>query len=316
MNSVALDVSNISVSMDTIITKFAGENGVPPQLIKGQMRKETSFRPCWRYEPFTDARCQSASDYRDRYFRIDYPFVVSIAQPMGTGDAIPDANSTPSHLNVLPTDYPRSPISIADYVTSTENWFPKYIQHLNNGLDGVIGSEELTMLWEKWYRFFLDSAGFSPVDARNAAHTRLRRDLTDGSLGEKYLRIAQTRTATSYGFIQILYLTAVDNAFSETHSRYGADGMYYMIRSAESPPPEKLNELDWLLPRYCDFILKKLVVTQRNLRRYRAGVTVSNGQWALGFDETWQRALQRYNNGEPNYGRSVMEYSRLYAPAN
>jgi hypothetical protein len=54
-NPKITDVSGKSLNLDSLIIIYAGANGIPPQLIKGQIEQETHFIPSWRYEPFQDA---------------------------------------------------------------------------------------------------------------------------------------------------------------------------------------------------------------------------------------------------------------------
>jgi hypothetical protein len=316
-NNTTTDVSNRQINLDSIIVKYAGENGIPPQIIKGQMQKETSFQPSWRYEPFYDYSLQKSR--WDDYFANGLPFVVSSdSQPsMGSGDAIPDGNSTPPHSNVRPVDYIRSPTTIAEF--ATRNWFSSYVQHLDDGLDRIIGSYELTNAWTELYYFFRDSSdGFNEAQAKDAAHERLKENLMNGSAGRGYLDPAQTRTVTSYGFIQMLYVSAVDNPFYETQNRYAQYKTRYMTRAQDSPPPEKLNEYDFLLPRYSDLLLKKLVLAYFGLKAkdYLPGLHILECQWQEGYDATWTGAVQRYNSGEAGYGKKVVQNSQHFKPSN
>jgi hypothetical protein len=293
-----------NLNLDSLIIKFAGENGIPPQNIKGQMLKETTFRPAWRYEPFKDIEYQNKETGK-RYFGTNMPFVVD-ATSMGTGD-------WPSlHTNVSPTPYINTPVTIGGF--ATEHW-DRYVSHKSgNEPDKIIGSSALTKEWKKLYDEEKKKKQ-SDDKARVAAHTRLKNELLDADtdLGEQFSIVAQTRKVTSYGFIQMMYITAVDSRFfKETDGRYAPTGTRYVDQNDEHMFPEKLNEQDFFMPRYCDFLLKKLNIAILGNTPGR----IPFYEWEDGFNARWKSAIKMYNLGEANYATDVLNNAMLFVPSN
>ncbi len=200
------DVFGKSINIDDLIIKYAGENGIPPQLIKAQMDQESSFEPKWRYEPFQDAQ----KTLKDAIFQND-KFVMT---ENSTGGAFPT-----NHTNVQPVDYNRTQIKISQYLV--DNWFSIYVQRGGtNAPDVILGSESdktdnFTAKWEaKWKEEIILKA----KNPKDLAHDFVKSLITDTKidLGKRYDRLAQTRIVTSYGFTQMFYPTAItDGKFNK-----------------------------------------------------------------------------------------------------
>ena len=78
-----------------------------------------------------------------------------------------------------------------------------------------------------------------------------------------------------------------------------------------SDAPESLNDHDILVPFYERFTLS-------NLSRQFGDptFTVPPSEWEKGFENTWEKALDRYNRKEPNYGKTVLTHSLKFKPSN
>jgi hypothetical protein len=305
------DENNLNLNLDELIIKYAGENGIPPQIIKSQMQKETYFKPAWRYEPFWDLKIQYGKK-ADNYFSDDMPFVVTDAS-MGLGDK-------PSlHLNEQPSEYIDTPTKISAFVV--QYWYDRYVRrHTGEKPDTIVGSKQLTYRWKELY----DKIKHDPtmktndVNARMQAHNTLLLEIQDkkNRIGKAFDIIAQTRKVTSYGFIQMVYITAADNKFfKETDNRYGlTDITSYVDQLDETQYPEKLNEQIFFMPRYCDFLLKQL-------NSFFPG-RIPSSEWSttigkittIGFESNWKLALQKYNKGEKDYGKNVTLNANNFMP--
>lgn len=302
-NNTVTDVSNRQINLDSIIIKFAGENGIPPQIIKGQMQKESAFRPAWRYEPFQDIVLQKNRKSHKKYFAEDMPFVID-ETTMGSGDM-------PDHSNEDPNPYFTTPTKIASFVA--ENWSGYVQHHTGDQPDIIVGSNSLTKRWQELYINIKNdkSKEVADADARIEAHDELKREIQDDKtdFGESFGIIAQTRKVTSYGLTQMMYITAADNVFNNNENDcYDPSMTYYVDQSDYHTYPEKLNEQGFLMPRYCDFLRKKL--------NFTFSTCIPAGDWGDGFEAQWQKALKKYNPGESAYGRDVMTNARNFSPSN
>jgi hypothetical protein len=298
---------NPNLNLDSLIIKYAGENGIPPQLIKGQMEQECldpstgQFEPQWRYEPFQDAKTNA----NDEIFR-NNQFVIT---DNSTGGSFPS-----THTNVQPVDYNRTQVKISKYLI--DNWFSKYVQRgkIDKEPDVIIGSKGLTQEWEiAWDKFRRDQKTLSP---KEAAHNFVKALVTDATKrpGKAFDRLAQTRIMTSYGFTQLMYTLAItDGKFNaETDGRYAPTKTQYMDKTDASRYPEMLNEQNILMPRYCDRLL-------RNLKKLFPPGRIPAYMWETerggkGFEANWKVSLQYYNKGRSGYGDEVWSKAQHYLP--
>ncbi len=301
-NSSVKDVFGNDLNLDSLIIRYAGEYGIPPQIIKGQMQQESStFTPAWRYEPFQDVKIQNGDD-PDRYFADDLPFVVD-ETTMGSGDK-------PDHSNEDPLPYLDTPTKIASY--TVDHW-NNYVQHhTGDKPDIIVGDSSLSSRWLKIYgKIKVDNgAKISDDEARTEAHDELKQEMQDVTvnIGKFFDHMAQTRKVTSYGFTQMMYITAADNCFNNNHDQcYDLSSTYYVDQTDERIYPEKLNEQDFLMPCYCDFLWKKL--------NFTFTTCIPEGNWQGGLESHWDQALVKYN-GASDYGEKVFANAENYLPSN
>jgi hypothetical protein len=318
-HSIVKDVTNSDLDLDALIIKYAGENGLPPQIIKGQIEKETSFKPAWRYEPFTDLQIQK-HDF-EKYFALDLPFNVLEAVP----------NDLPaSHMNVSPTPYLRDPGRIDNLAVA--HWFDRYVRRgAGADPDVILGYKPLTRFWFSVYwtaSTLMDLAGV-PIgipDLKRYTHDFVKARILDGTYDRDFSKIAQTRKVASYGYVQMMYITAVDFSWKETGSTYGTIGRAYVDKRDATQYPEKLNEQDFLFPRYSDFTLFDLRVAITEAirghkiepkKRFSTQLVekLPEANWPTGFEQVWARTMQRHNYYEGGYSEAVMLNSKKYLPA-
>ncbi|MBI1807096.1 MAG: hypothetical protein HYR76_08620 [Ignavibacteria bacterium] len=299
---------NENINLDSIIIKFAGEYGIPPQLIKGQMQTEDlSFTPAWRYEPFQDIKIHNKKDLAKKYFGKNMPFVVD-ETTMGSGD-LPT-----THTNEDPNPYVGTPVKISTF--TVQHWDAVFVQHnTGNKPDIIVGSKPLSKVWLDLYTEIKNdpSKNISDADARSQAHEELKQEIQDrkNKIGKSFDRNAQTRKVTSYGLTQMMYITAADNVFNNNHDKcYDPSTTHYVDQNDEHTYPEKLNEQDFLMPRYCDFLWKNLKITFTTC--------IPEGNWANGFEAKWEKALIKYHGGDVNdtYGKTVLTNAQIFKPTN
>ena len=301
------DVKSVSFNLDDTLIVYAGRHGIPPQMIKGQIEKETQphFTPSYRYEPFLDLSIQRNEKEKRRFMGAGFPFIVT-RNPDDMGGDFPIG-----HNNVTPIQYPITPDTLADFLGSH---FEQYVKLAERT---VIGdpkyARRLTERLQYWYDEFLRWDNATEIDSitlARAARTRLSSELLEGALRQDYLEIAQTRIMSSYGFVQMLYRTATRDAFEETNNLYGSPGSTYLDRGTIVQMPELLNEYEFLFPRYVDFTLKHL---RRSLNTPKPGF-LPGFNWTGGYEKVWTATFQKHNKGEPGYGQAVLANGKSYLP--
>ncbi|HKZ39934.1 MAG TPA: hypothetical protein VJ044_03180, partial [Candidatus Hodarchaeales archaeon] len=311
---------NPNLNLDSLIVKYAGENGIPPQLVKGQIEQESSFRPAWRYEPMKDLDYQTR--FKERFFADGLPFVKTTTHALGTGD-LP---SNHSYVSPEQYDYSDPPKTIGGYFAA--NW-SKYRKRGKNGEpDSILASAELTRRFKELYKAPAKLNRVNIENAKQSAYNELGKELLAGKtlLAQQYHRIAQTRTVTSYGVVQLMYTMTIDKGGTfnaETGDRYALTGTQYMDKLDEHEFPEKLNEHGTTMPIYSDRLL-------RNLNLILAGARIPPSQWTGsrvtthhdgtkitktfdGFEANWKASLYYFNPGG-NYGNEVVQKSQAYLP--
>ena len=143
------DVFGRPLNVDELTIQLAGRTGIPPQIIKGQMYKESDktgnrFNPTYRYEPFFDYPRQFANlgkKSKDPYMQ--QPFFVT-ANGMGDGKSMPT-----DHSNTRPMTYPRTPTLISRFLL--ENW-NQYTSGRGTERFTLVGSSNYTILWRLLYQ--------------------------------------------------------------------------------------------------------------------------------------------------------------------
>ncbi|MDP3831894.1 MAG: hypothetical protein Q8Q47_11530, partial [Ignavibacteriaceae bacterium] len=107
--TMAKDVFGAGIKIDELCIKWGGKLGIPPQFIKGHMRRETSshypFYPTYLYEPWTT----QFKAFKDDKSLFTNPFFV----PENATTFYPPI---PNHGNVKDYHYPTSPVSVWDMI--------------------------------------------------------------------------------------------------------------------------------------------------------------------------------------------------------
>jgi hypothetical protein len=321
-HNVVKDVFKEDLYLDSLIIKYAGENGIPPQMIKGMMEQECMnphtevFEPVWRYEPMEDLKFQENSDLKKRFFPNTSPFVKSTTHPKGTGDWPYSVN--PAHSNVYPKEYNDSAITIGSFFS--DNWS----NYRKVGAKGKPDTLFPLDLRQRFYELYKAPTKLNKVEddqAKQTAYNELNNELKDAetNLAKRYNVIAQTRIVTSYGLVQFMYSTAIDDDGKynqETDGRYGQTGTKYMDKSDSHQYPEKLNEQKIFMSIYSD----KLLTNLKKLFRGYERIPLSN--WSTqtnrfgaknGYEANWKASLNYYNS-DSKYPNLVVTKAKKYIP--
>jgi hypothetical protein len=275
-----------SLDIDALCIEYGGKIGIPPQVIKGQMFQESDhtgdrFNPSYRYEPWQDYDFvyNNKQENSDAYMKQPFWVTGESPNPMGEGKDVPR-----DHQNVKPIYYPTEPISIADYA------FQHWDEYCSQSSNTIIDSPPLT----KTYREYLEAckdAWLIPFSGEG--QYSLAKKLIQAKIKEKYIDPAQTRKAASYGFIQMLYTTALEQGFNAGKS------------ISSSLAPEELNDELIEMPFYKKF-------TEKNLRSLFSG-NVPVSQWPDGWEKTWMNSFKKYNH-KPEYPLSVFNNAKKFYP--
>ncbi len=285
-NANKIDVFNKQYNLDSLIIYYAGLNGIPPQLIKGQIEEESSFRPSYNYEPFTDAIEVQGKKWLSKMS--NNPFWI---------------NNTGSGLNTIPSNhiylwrigsriqYPNQVQTIWDYYNSHRGYYPKdlYTKIKQVWKDSLFKIIKDSLIKNGISQSIADQQAF--ILANDSLPGYLR-DHFEGGLKNK---IAQTRISASYGLLQLVYFYGITNT---TENQY-PENLNHL--------PEKINEVDTSLT-YSIKHLKSLFYR----KEIKTNFTASSG-WNKGYDGTFKDVLSYYNK-RVKYILNVLSYSNKYLP--
>ncbi|MHB1686685.1 MAG: hypothetical protein ACYCVH_04835 [Ignavibacteriaceae bacterium] len=279
------DVFGHNINLDALIIKYAGEYGIPPQIIKGQIEHETSFKPAYRYEPWQDVDYQSSPSVKERYFGASNNFVVTTGG-IGNGPGIPN-----NHTYVPPIGgYIISPTTIRNYLANNPS------QYINTSKLVFFNDAVITSYWRMYFNELRNS---NPNLGKQSLVTQSLKT-TMNSFRDKlfgrmqYDWIAQTRIMASYGFLQLTHYNTTDlNLFGFT-------------KASATQPPEFLNDESYNFPAYSERMIIKL--------KLKIGSSLPESNWTSGYEQTWLYVLMTYNPEEKNYGNNVLTNSQKYLP--
>ena len=288
INNTVKDVFSNDINIDNLCIINSGILGLPPQIVKGHMEKETTFRNSFRYEPRLDISVQNNVSARKKYLE-DFTYYTVTPNSMGS---IPMPNN---HDNVRPVPYVTTPIKISNYMfdnignyirrarkNKEGKWLPPYFVGYQKG-------KPTTMLVQ-YYNYALNELNKDRSQAMDYAISEIKKWLLTEQFidGKKY---AQTRIFSSYGMLQQVFYYACTDKIAN-----------YSINN-EMQEPESLNEFDYVFNAYHHKMGKKLSSKPLN-------------QWQLGFEEELISIFQSYNPNEAYYGQKVFNFSFQYLPKN
>ncbi|NLT50201.1 MAG: hypothetical protein GXX85_04710, partial [Ignavibacteria bacterium] len=279
------DVRGNDILIDTLIYKYAGDTGIPPQLFKAQAWKETDISTSYRYEPWEDIKFQLPENF-NQYFKNSFDYVVDTtkAEEMGSGKGIPI-----DHTNLPKVSYPTEPKKIYEMLAESfksrywqrgpENTYPKdeEIKKVYDEIKPII-QKDTTLSDSQIKTKALDSLIYC---IKNKIDSRLN----------KFDKIAQTRIMSSYGYFQQTYYNATD--FS----------LHKFRKIAKDYPPEYLNELEHSFKTYID-----------RLTYYKKPSKIAGQNWVEGFEQRFFDLESKYNSGEKYYEHTVFQLYKELLP--
>jgi hypothetical protein len=306
-----LDVFNNERNIDSICIYYGGKYGIPPHFLKGQMLKEAGtidyagdkgFAPSYRFEPFSDIQFSQAWKTDKRYNGgLWFVDPTRANHQMGLGKDVP------IHSNVCDMPYPRSPKTIWDILwdnselvntgTSKEHrvygsrksdgtfQFPSSYMTMNNLFSVIL-----------LYSNYESIAHPSATPAYEIGRMHLIHFLRDEWNGGAQNIVAQTRLASSYGLLQMMYSTAVRKRGYPSKN--------------PNISPEDFNVTDTNMT-YSLKYLKKLL---------QDGLTPSveeGGNWPYGFEYWFKNYVWWPNwNKDKTYPTSVYSNAQKFLPQN
>ena len=292
-----IDVFNNQFNLDSLIIYYAGLNGIPPQMIKGQIEEESSFKPSYLYEPFEDLKLQTTKSDSIKLYSNRYRIISSTDM----GDPVIPTNHT-NVWNVLgKTNYP-------GYVGSIWEYYNQYKNSLYARVNskGEVVYKSLNDIWkDSLFNPIKDSLIYW-IKYSNVIAEKEAEKIANDSL-PKYLRYiykngymdkraAQTRIFASYGLLQMIYYYATKDV------GYPVDGVHL---------PETININDTC------FIYSLNYLKSRFKQNYiQQNFNASTG-WSYGFEETFRRTLNRYRGEQAirgSYGNEVFRRAKNYLP--
>jgi hypothetical protein len=282
------DVLGNDLWLDEWIIKYAGEYGIFPQIIKAQIQCESNFKPAYRWEPFKDAEEQREGNFKGSRYKITL-------DPRSEGNPpIPWED----HKNARPI-YPHGEyMTIWDRFYNNSTWLNPSAS--SNTYDGKRSNGEYIWSiddadgWESKFLKAISNIENSVDDARTLANKWLH---------DKYRKIdqtAQTRIVASYGFLQMLYTSAV---YLRNYHKDLMNGTCY------AHLPEYLNETEnnfnYAIP-YLASILSNVIKE----------LSDKDGNWPLGYEAKMKIALNSYNGRKDrnSYGKNVLNVRNIYYP--
>jgi len=328
-----IDVKGNEYNLDELIIKYAGLNGVPPQIIKGIIEKESGFTNAMRWEPFFEIRYNIHK--KDKNGNFTYwamtksRYTIKSENDIGEPTIPTDHSKINNNKNLYPQKYWGYQGTIWDLFyknckevnPSAENdlypnsgvskwpirlrakWKSEYLKYYNIKFNEI--GEENDFL-------FVSEAEFEAISnfARENANNSTKNEFDDGILNDP----AQTRISSSYGLMQVLYTSAT--AFLN----YPKD--YYTNTTSETAIhlPEYLNEKDISL-KYGAEGISYYVDQEINYKKDK-----KNKNWTAGFERTFEIGLYGYNHGfyknkndrytHKKYGYDVLKRAQKYLPGN
>jgi len=295
----ARDVFDNVVNVDSLIIANAGKYGIPPQFIKAHISVEAAkkdfgsdigngFAPSYRYEPYTTQHDRYLEYWSGNFF---------------IGDSLSaDFSDVPSHSHVLDRDYFKEIKTVWD-VINEESQLASSSSGLSYGRrDGngkMIYSDRYRTIQNKYNELYEEVS----LDS-----TKTLAEIADSTnvLMIQYLKydwkvkyrteigainmIAQTRAASSYGFLQMLYTTARDK-----------------VDFDRTDVPEKMNEEQF----FVQFIIYQEDLMLDRIENNESGYEIN---WNEGYEKLIRNSIFEDWNTASSYPDEVLDRARNYKP--
>ena len=299
----AKDVFDNVINVDSLIIANAGKYGIPPQLLKAHISGEVytkdfgpgigeGFTPGYLYEPFTVEWWlrDDENDYVLKKEWKDNAFSVSSGS-MGSGDAVP------THLHTEKQTYSANPVTIWEMVnkyssitaaTPSGDWNSYAKREDNSSELNFYNYEKPKPIYTKIVKFYeVSFSGDSIYIMANDSLANYLKYEWRGGLDSLY---AQTRIASSYGFFQFLYTSAILSV------RSGNGGANY----SRSEIPEKLNEIE---VNFRVTMIKYNELLKEN----------TTSMWTKGYEQTWFELISNWNS-KSEYSSNIYKKIKNFLP--
>lgn len=284
-DSTASDVHGKGYDLDDSIMTYAGKAGVLPQYIKAIIRNETvgRFAPSYRYEPFLDMQMVQKKDAEGNYaFKPITPYWISSPTDLGKPGIPTDHKNLYNTLGPI-SGYPGYQTVWDIYNLDMQNQRSLYSLAVYGNTYGL-----------EDHRSFFQRNGLShglgynqASDCANAQFMIWMRDVWNGGMKNT---VAQTRVASSYGLLQLVY--------------------YYGITDGEYPidpghRPEDINLVSYSLYYGILHFVNKLGKS--------LSVPLNSNGWPGGLGKSYLNGLKLYNP-KPDYAPDIVKYCQQYEP--
>ncbi len=310
------DIDDNVIDIDSLCILYGGLNGIPPQFIKGQIFQESAktdfggdigmgFAPSYRYEPYTVQTWQGVlENMRNNPFYITSTTAINPPThqhvrilPYFSGDTITVWQIVKEHSQLVEDgSTPETRLYGVRTHEDTMNYnaYPTIRNQYREIYDKTIHHLKIDPEDNERHLTFAERA-----DSTNKLMIiYLRDEFTDeiGTVGMKNM-IAQTRIASSYGYLQALYTTAIDR---RENWDYPEDSNH---------PPEAINEFDVIFPMATrmqnDYLIGNLHDSHE-----------PNNNWSIGFESALKEYILEEWNELIYYPSSVMNHTNKFLPQN
>ncbi|MGQ9644315.1 MAG: hypothetical protein ACUVT3_10700, partial [Ignavibacterium sp.] len=278
-------------NIDSLVIDIAGQLGMPPQFLMGIVEQESGKGFAYRYEPFSDMR-------ERKKFRSNYPtHRYWIESETDLGDpTIPHHNNIKDALGPI-DGYP-------GYTTVWEIFSEKNSGRKKMYTTGIYDYAE--KIWNKYKLAWVDSLKKHGVNNNlisdsskvlaDTSYITFLRDSIEG-LGMKGT-VAQTRIYASYGFMQLVYSSAITTKYGYNYPNNNPDFLpeYIMIPTINIPYASK-------------HLLAKLRVILKKVKY------LEEDTWPRehAFEKSYWEAF-RFYNGDYSYPNQVFNHIKDNLP--
>jgi hypothetical protein len=277
-NNVAQDIDGHNYNLDSLIIHWAGKEGIPPQMLKAQIKHESGFNPTHRYEPHKDVqyqhrRADSSAMANNAYWIVDATNIGMPQPPANVGN-LRDGRLT------VPIQYPRYSGTVWDFFDSHRFLYTRSMRGIfKNTWESYVGKE-----LRRIKRILTHADTLSAHQAADDSLWQYLRYEYDGGF-QNYK--AQTRIMASYGLLQLMYY------FALSEDNYPHDRQSTALDQRLNPP-ERLNSIEHYYIPFAVHHLKTKFALFEVFSRKR--------DWTDGFEKTWRKTLNAYNGNRAGTG--------------
>jgi hypothetical protein len=309
--------------LDSTLYALADDTGIPPQMIKGQVKTEgRGFDPLnWRYEPVNASIGDFGYSTKAKDLRMDsrhgsslrLPAIGDSADPGNCGTnydykshidgRIPDTSCRGLPIGSTFSPQVMSDIAQTNFTIDIPNRDPKTGLVLTDG-NGQPRPLRASDRYVSVYDVFTYNDGVyhwsDPSNAKGAAAQARVKLLKSGSVDFT----AQLSLAASYGLLQVMYARAIDEGWAGSTPGCGA---------TNPKDPDNLFDTSCNLDHGGGSLGLGTRITDGNFANY-AGSTNPTVNGESDLESLFDQAYQEYNRNKDGYGDHVIANTKLYEP--